>query len=338
MRWAGPARLAGAFLAAGALLAAGAVSGAPAAARAATGSDTARFGAEGSGDWARVSAGRLVLEGPESYRPLLEELAGRARVFVPELERSLGVRLAAPVTMVVIPPDPEPYPAVARLDRAAPPWAAGFAIASWRIGGLRIARADVYPFGDPAAVLAHEVAHFLLHDAGGDDLPRWFSEGVATRVQRSWGLRDAFVYSSNLMIGPLPSLRQLDRSFSGSARDARLAYAASFDFVDWAAGEYGEDVVRRVLRGARTRRFDAAWREATGVSLSESEAGWRRTSLALYRWIPAITGAGGLWLAITALFLVATWGRKRRTRRLYDRWADEESERTQRDGRGRWVN
>lgn len=289
-------------------------------------------------DWARVEVGPLALEGPGSYRPLLEELAGRARLFLPDLERSLGVRPAGPITMVIIPPDPSPYPAVVRLDRAAPAWAAGFALTSWRIGGLRIAQADTYPFGDPASVLAHEVAHFLIHDAGGEGLPRWFTEGVSTREQRRWSLRDALVYSSNLMIGPLPTLRQMDRAFAGSARDARLAYAASFDFVDWASGEYGEDLVRRVLRQSRERPFPQAWLAVAGVPLAESEARWRRTSLALYRWIPAITGAGGLWLAVTALFLVAAWGRKRRTERLYERWEDEEAEGSRRDTRGRWVN
>lgn len=288
--------------------------------------------------WTRVEAGALALEGPVSYRPLLEDLAARGRVFLPELERSLGVELAGPIVMVVIPPDPSPYPAVARLDAAAPPWAAGFAIASWRVGGLRIEQADRYPFGDPAAVLAHEVVHFLLHDAAGPGLPRWFAEGVSTREQRRWGLRDVLVYSSNLLLGPLPSLRQLDRAFSGSESDARLAYAASFDFVDWAADEYGEDVVRRVLGAARDRSFGQAWLAATGVGLTESEADWRRSSLALYRWIPVLTGAGSLWVGVTALFLVAAWRRRRRTRRLYEQWEEEDAPPRRRDSGGGWIN
>lgn len=289
-------------------------------------------------DWTRVEAGPLVLEGPGSYRPLLLELAERSRRFVPDLERSLGVSPAGKITMVVIPPDPSPYPAVVRLDRAAPKWAAGFALTTWRIGGLRIARADTYPFGDPAGVLAHEVAHFLIHDAGGDGVPRWFSEGVATREQRRWSLRDTLVYSSNLMLGPLPSLRQMDRAFSGSAENARLAYAASFDFVDWAVDEYGEGLVRRVLAASRRQSFSDAWLEVTGVGLDDSESEWRGTSLALFRWIPVLTGASTLWIAVTALFLFAAWGRRRRTRELYERWEEQEDSRRRRDGRGRWVN
>ena len=291
-----------------------------------------------SDDWIVIQSGPLVLEGPSSYRSLLEDLAERSRRFVPDLERSLGVTPAGPIVMVIIPPDPSPYPEVVRLDRAAPKWAAGFALASWRIGGLRIDRADTYPFGDPAGVLAHEVVHFLIHDAGGERVPRWFSEGVATREQRRWSLRDTLVYSSNLLVGPLPTLRQMDRAFAGSASEARLAYAASFDFVDWASGEYGEDLVRRVLAGTRDRSFAEAWTEVAGVSLEQSEAEWRDTSLALFRWVPILTGAGGLWVAVTALFLVAAWGRRRRTARLYERWEEEEEARGRQDRRGRWIN
>lgn len=301
-------------------------------------------GAQEAADWARIEAASLVLEGPASYRLVLEELAGRARAFLPEIERDLGVEAAAPILMVLIPPDTSPYPAVIRLDAAAPPWAAGFALSEARVGGIRIARADRYPFGDAGGVLAHEVAHVLIHDAAGAGsgaLPRWFNEGVATWVQRKWSLRDAFVYSSALVRGPLPTLAEMDRAFATSEAGARLAYAASFDFVAWSADEYGDDVVRRVLRETRRaerRPFSESWRAATGVPLGTSERAWRRTSLALYRWVPALTGAGTLWVMVTLLFLVAAWRRRARTRDLYERWEEEDADRERRDRHGRWIH
>lgn len=276
--------------------------------------------------WVRVEAGRLALEGPAAYRATLEELAARSRVFLPDLERDLGVELAGPLVMVLIPPDTSEYPDVARLDAAAPRWAAGFVLGDRRVGGIRIASAGRYPFGDAGAVLAHEVTHVLLLDAAGPRLPRWFAEGVSTAEQREWNLRDAMVYSSSLLVGPLPELRALDRAFAGSEADARLAYAASFDFVHWSRGEYGPGVVREVLARTRESGFEAAWRAATGTPLVRSEAAWRRSSLALYRWVPLLTGAGTLWLGITALFLVAAVRRRARTRELYERWDEEDAE------------
>lgn len=299
------------------------------------------MGAQQPADWARVEAGPLALEGPAAYRPVLEELAGRAEAFLPRIESALGVEAAGPILMVLIPPDPSPYPAVVRLDASAPAWAAGFALSEARVGGIRIAQADRYPFGDPAGVLAHEVAHVLLHDAVGarpDALPRWFNEGVATWVQRRWGVRDVLVYSSALVTGPLPTLAEMDRAFAASETSARTAYAASFDFIDWSTDEYGPDVVREVLREAGVRPFSEAWRAATGVPLAESERAWRRTSLALYRWVPALTGAGALWGMLTFLFLFAAWRRRARTKEQYARWEEEDADRARRDRSGKWVN
>jgi hypothetical protein len=200
----------------------------------------------------------------------------------------------------------------------------------------------------------------LLDDAvrgggeGGGEVPRWFSEGVATREQRRWGVRDAVVYSSSLMLGGLPTLGAMDRAFLQSESSARRAYAASFDFVNWSSEEYGEDLVRRVLAAARTHPFPEAWRTATGVRLADSEEAWRGTALTWYRWIPVLTGAGSLWIGITLLFLFAAWRRRQKTlamitqmgiddARAQARWAPrprvgrDEAGRGK-DGEGRWVN
>lgn len=281
----------------------------------------------------RIQAGPVWLEGPASYRGTLEELAARARAFLPSVTADLGVQPAGPMLMVLIPPDTRSDPELARLDRAAPPWAAGFALEDQRIGAIRLAEAGRYPFGDPGAVLVHEVTHVLIHDAArGEHVPRWFHEGVATSEERRWTLRDAYVYSSSLLMESLPTLEELNRAFATSESGIPLAYAASFDFIRWARDEYGDGVARRVLAELGRRagtpgnlHFREAWRAATGDSLAESEEAWRRGSLALYRWLPALTGAGTLWIAITALFLYAAWRRRLRTRELMDRWEDEDS-------------
>ncbi|MGD2114262.1 MAG: peptidase MA family metallohydrolase [Acidobacteriota bacterium] len=306
-------------------------------------------------------AGPLVLEAPPEHRGTLDELAARIEPVWPRLQESLGVRPEGEIVMVLIPPGPIVDPEIARLDRAAPPWAAGFALNERRVGAVRLAKAARYPFGDATGVLVHEITHVLLHEGAGQaggEVPRWFSEGVATREQRRWSLKDALVYSSSLLVGPLPSLAQMDRAFVTSEAAARTAYAASFDFVNWSVDRYGEDLVRRTLDGlSEGRSFRAAWRTATGVPLSESEDAWRDTALTWYRWIPALTGAGTLWTAITLLFLVASWRRRVKTQRTLERMEEEDArlapaptsgvpraprppreEDRRRDGQGNWIN
>jgi hypothetical protein len=149
----------------------------------------------------------------------------------------------------------------------------------------------------------------------------------------------------------------MDRAFTRSETSARTAYAASFDFVEWASAEYGNDLIRRVLDGLQEGLpFRTAWRRATGVSLFDSEDAWRGTALTWYRWLPALTGAGTLWLGITMLFLLAAWFRRIKTRRTMERLAVEDAyydaptvvpppaHRPRRDGRdgrddrGNWIN
>ena len=92
---------------------------------------------------------------------------------------------------------------------------------------------------------------------------------------------------------------------------------------------YGPDVVREIVRQASTRPFPEAWRAATGHPLERSEADWRRGSLLLYRWIPALTGTTALWIGITFLAFVAGARRRARSRKILDQWEAE-------DGGGRF--
>ena len=280
----------------------------------------------------RVQVGACIIEAPPAARDQLDGLAARAAEFLPRLEASIGVPAAGPYHIILIPPGPSDDPDIAALDRSAPPWAAGFMQPWRRVGGIRVARADHYPYSDLASVLLHEAVHMLLFDAAGGGLPRWFEEGVATGFERDWGLRDVLVQSSSLLTGRLPALADLDAAFDASDTRARAAYAASFDFMSWTVRRHGEGVVRDIARAAGRRPFPEAWKEATGATLAQSEAEWRRGSLLLYRWIPALTGSTVLWGGITVLALAAGARRRARSRAIRARF--EAEERREADARG----
>src|SRR5437867_1561068 len=236
----------------------------------------------------------------------------------------LGTRAAQPYSIALMPPGPPADPILRELDTLAPPWAAGFMIPARRAGAIRIAGADRYPHSDAASVLAHEATHMLLFDAAGARLPRWFGEGVATGVERSWGLRDVLVYSSSVLTGRLPPLAELDAAFDASDDRARAAYAASFDFLLFTVKTYGPGVERNIVREAAARPFAETWQAATGVPLQRTEAEWRRGSLLLYRWFPALTGTTAVWSGITFLALLAGARRRARSRRIREQWDAEE--------------
>jgi SAM-dependent methyltransferase len=272
----------------------------------------------------RVQVGACIIEASPAARVHLDALAARAAAILPGLESSLGTHPAGPYRILLIPPGRSDDPEIAVLDASAPPWAAGFLQLRWRVGGIRVARADRYPYSDLASVLLHEAAHMLLFDAAGGGLPRWFEEGVATGFERDWGLRDIVVQSSSLLTGRLPALEDLDAAFDASDTRARAAYASSFDFVSWTVRQYGEGVVRDIVRAAARRPFGEAWEEATGTTLPRSEAEWRHDSLLLYRWIPALTGSTVLWGGITGLALAAGARRRARSRAIRERLEAED--------------
>jgi 2-polyprenyl-3-methyl-5-hydroxy-6-metoxy-1,4-benzoquinol methylase len=272
----------------------------------------------------RVEVGACVIEAPPALRVHLEALAQRAASILPRIESSLGVRPAAPYRILLIPPGRSDDPEMAALDASAPPWAAGFVQPWRRLGGIRVARADRYPYSDLASVLTHEATHMLLFDAARGALPRWFEEGVASGLERSWGLRDMAVWSSSLLTGRLPELADLDAAFESSESRARAAYAASFDFMTWTVRRYGAGVVRDIVREAAARPFPEAWEAAAGEALLRSESEWRRSSVLLYRWVPALTGTGALWAGITVLALAAGARRRARSRAIRERWEAEE--------------
>ena len=66
---------------------------------------------------------------------------------------------------------------------------------------------------------------------------------------------------------------------------------------------------------------------------SEAEARWRRSFLWRYRWVPILTSGTTLWMGVMALFLVAAWRRRRRSREVLERWEDEERRYLDPDGR-----
>jgi hypothetical protein len=272
----------------------------------------------------RARVGACVLEAPPDLRVHLERLAARAAAFLPHLEEEIGAQPAAPWRIVLIPASPSDDPEIRALDAAAPAWAVGFILPHRRVGAIRVGRADRYPYADLASVLAHEATHMLLHDAAGAGLPRWFGEGVATALERRWGMRDVLVYSSSLLTGPLPRLDELDPAFDAGGHAARAAYAAAFDFLRATRHRHGRGVVRAIVREAGARPFPEAWEAATGEPLARSEAAWRRGSLVVYRWIPALTGTGAVWGGITALALAAIARHRARRRAILERWEMEE--------------
>ena len=176
-------------------------------------------------------------------------------------------------------------------------------------------RTPSYPDGGLEEVLAHEVAHVLIHRAaGGRRVPRWFDEGLAMLAARTWRWRDQTELALGLLSGPRVPLWKLDDLFQGDRRQVERGYALAGTLVQDLLERYGSAVPRIVLaRVAQGDTFEQGIRGATRRHADRRGRGvWERQG-ALRLWIPILTSTAVLWFGVSVLAIVAGF-RKRRQR------------------------
>lgn len=231
--------------------------------------------------------------------------------------RVVGLTDAGPPITVMVAPEDAPVAATT------PSWVAGFADSTRGVIVIFPARTPSYPYDSMEALLRHEVAHILIGRAAPRAvIPRWFHEGLAMALERTWSLRDRSELALAL-IGGRRSLASLEDDFTSETRVAR-AYGVAGAFVRDLLSRHGSDFPARLLAaldGGAT--FDAAFAAATAMTLGEAERrfwqdGW------WYRVVPLLTSSLALWIAVVALAIVARRRRAEHRRARHARWEAEE--------------
>ena len=274
---------------------------------------------------AAVEPTRLVFDPQPGLPPSANRLAAGPRPWVWSVMDLVGLDAPGPDIRVVLAPESSP------LAREAPAWVTGYTDAVTTIDGGSVVvilaqRTPSYPDGGLEEVLAHEVAHVLIHRAaGGRRVPRWFDEGLAMLAARSWRWRDQTELAAGLLSGPRVPLWKLDDLFQGDRRQVEHGYALSGTLVQDLLERYGPAAPRIVLaRLAQGDTFDQAIRGATGATLVDvGEAFWERQGT-LKLWIPILTSTAVLWFGISVLAIVA--GIRKRRQRAAQARAMEETE------------
>jgi len=206
-----------------------------------------------------------------------------------------------------------------------PSWIAGLAVGGDLIV-LFPARTPGYPHGSLEDVLRHEIAHVLIaRSAGGEPVPRWFHEGLATAAERPWDLRDRTRLIYELVTGPRLTLDEIDALFTGDRGAQTRAYALAQRFVRDLLDEYGEPVAAEMLAHVGEGvPFEGAFARATGRSLLAAEAEFWERQRTWTTWFPLLTSGTTLWIAIMLLALWAVRRRRRRRAAQRRKWEEEE--------------
>lgn len=263
---------------------------------------------------------RLVVESPQE----LAAAAVRVRVLAHHdfsaIVDLVGLtEFGPPIRVILAPEDSD-------VARRTPTWVAGYAVGQLGLVVLFPARVPSYPDRTLEALVHHEVAHVLVaRAAGGRSLPRWFDEGLATVAARQWGVEDrARLALAVLGRGPR-STRELEAAFHAGDGSVARAYALSAGLVRYLIQRHGRDAPAFILaRVAQGEPFERALFQATGRPIAALEDDFFRRNVVWNTWVPFLTSTGALWLAITALAMLAFRARRRRDARLREAWALEE--------------
>lgn len=216
----------------------------------------------------------------------------------------------------------------------APIWAAGVAYPSAGVI-LVAARGADGQFLDAQGTLVHELAHMALDRAlAGAHVPRWLHEGFAYRHSTEWSWGRTQTLAGALFSGDLIPVGALEYAFPERHDAVSLAYAESYDFVEFLANrgrwqdvaDDGNPAALRAFLAAlpKTGSVDLALAESYGRSLAQLEEEWTESLRARYMWYPAAAIAGLFWVVLALLAVVGYFRKRRQLRaRLADMAVEE---------------
>ena len=259
-----------------------------------------------------LSAGSLrVLHAPR-HAPLARQVLETARR--PVALPGLGPVTLPDSTTIVLAPSAAAFRAAT--GGGAPEWAGGVAIPSLRTIVLpAYPAANVRPEG-PAVTLRHEIAHLVLHQYLGENVPRWFNEGYAEIAGGLWDVESAWQLRVAFVLGRAPPLDSLDLGWPEGAERARLAYLLSATAVQHLQRLGGERGFALLLeRWRQEGDLSTALRTTYGMTLGQFEDSWRKDVRGRYGWLFALASVSLLWVFATAITLLAWYPRRRRNRR-----------------------
>lgn len=209
------------------------------------------------------------------------------------------------VRLILVPNDDE----FSRLARGrVPDWGVGLAFPQSR---TIVLRADD---GAVRETLRHEMAHLALHQSVKGRVPLWFDEGYAGWAAGELGRLDGWGLNMAVIRRRVPSFGELNSALRGSSFTAGTAYALAITAVlELARRNPTRTLVPLLDRLQGGYGFEAAVIATTGYTPGGFELVWQKSVRRRYSFLTWLA-AGGMWLILAGIVLVAHWHRRRRDR------------------------
>jgi len=175
-------------------------------------------------------------------------------------------------------------------------------------------------------LLAHEYSHLAVaHRTGWYRAPRWFDEGLAMYVGSEWSWEKNLAMSRAAVFGDLIPLREIDGVNRFGSPLAELAYAQSYQTVNYLFDLYREEAVTIFLDEIKAgQSIDAALMAATGSDYAGFEEEVRIYLTGRYNFATLLMDTMYFWLALAVVVVIAAMLYFKRRREYYRKWEEEE--------------
>jgi hypothetical protein len=254
---------------------------------------------------------------PESERGRVEDLIETFDEHWSTVIEDLGVVVDDDLVIRVA-RNPREMRAMAPVGHPPPDYATGVAYSRWGVILLTMSAPQTWEPPDLEVVLVHELSHVALYRAvRGNDVPRWFNEGVAIHqsevrlLPRMESLLRAAAQRS------MHRLSDLDKHFPSRPYEVNVAYAQSADVIGFLRRSNNDE--RRFHRLIQSLRdgetFDTALATGYGWTRMGLEREWRDSLRTRYRILPALFAGSTVWVA-AAILVIFAYRRRRRYHHL----------------------
>jgi hypothetical protein len=267
----------------------------------------------------RSDVPQLNIEAPDALAAARTRLESFDTSRLGGVMRLVGLDAAGAPIRVVLAPEGS------MLAKQVPPPIAGFASAGESLIVLFPARSPAYPDDTLEDVLHHEVAHVLMARAArGAPLPLWFHEGLAVLAERTWRLEDQARLLRELLLVSRTPLDRVDALFAADAGSRARAYTLAAAFVRDLMRRHGGDAPASILRRVGGgERFDRAYAQVTGESVSASEVAFWNGHRFWTTIGPFLTSETALWMIVTMVGLYAIIRRRQQRAAQRRRWEEQ---------------
>ncbi len=175
-------------------------------------------------------------------------------------------------------------------------------------------------------LLAHEYSHLALAARTGFYLaPRWFDEGLAMKVSQQWTWSDNLTLSKAGVFRQFLTLDTIEYVNRFGEGPAHVAYATSFQAVNYLYKQYGTEAVNRFLdHVAQGKSVDSALMASTGSNYADFEKEFRVYLEERFNATSLLADTMYFWLALAFILILGGYLQWRRRRAYYKQWEREE--------------